>query len=420
MFYLHLFLLVIFISLFFIHKKFFNKLQTEKKYLKILENSINAIRYGNLTKKINFSEKDFENFTQNFNRMIETLADREKMIAEFQSELLRQNNFLEAIINSLSDGILILDDKNKILRNTPKINEWFNDKNDLIGKSFSKYVQLAQEADLENLSLAEIFIKDNATKNFVISTMKIEVENEKKKIIAVIKDITDQKELDKVKEDFVATLTHDMKVPIVAESNILEFLLQNRFGELTNEQKEVISNIQTSNRELNELVQTMLETYKLKDSGITLVKETIDINSLIGEIREEMRTIIEKSNLKLNYSTKFDFCCVADRSQLKRVIKNLIQNAVSHSGTAEFIDINVYEYDKMLNIDIKDYGKGISQDEIEKIFNKYYSTAKKFRKIGTGLGLYLSDQIVKAHNGKILVTSEIDKGSTFSVRIPFN
>ena len=104
--------------------------------------------------------------------------------------------------------------------------------------------------------------------------------------------------------------------------------------------------------------------------------------------------------------------------QLKRVIKNLIQNAILHSDTSKNIDIKVVKTTTDVNISVIDHGKGISKKDIEMVFKKYYSTAKKFRKIGTGLGLYLAQQIAKSHGGEITVNSVEGQGTEFCIRIP--
>jgi two-component system sensor histidine kinase SenX3 len=176
--------------------------------------------------------------------------------------------------------------------------------------------------------------------------------------------------------------------------------------------------IKASNKELLDLVQTVLETYKLKGKTIRLYRENIMLKAFITEIIDEMYSIAKKSNNKLNFYAPRDIRVFADRMQLKRVIKNLIQNAISYGEANSPIDITIGEIPKYIVIKVKDYGAGISPSEIDKIFNKYYSAAKKFRKIGTGLGLYLACQIAKAHGGDLTVESIEGEFTEFTVKIP--
>ena len=416
---INLFIIFIFLCLLVIFKK------SDKKWLKIndylgkVTNTVNSVRYGNLTAKLaGVDHPNYSSLSESINRMVETLDDREKMLVEYQTELTRQNKFLEAVINSLSDGILIVDEAYNILRVTPQIINWFKeDGKTLMGKNLFDYIKTSG-GKIEKLKSDEIFVKNNPSSSFEASSMKLILDDKKKRYVVIIKDITDQRELEKLKEDFVATLTHDLKVPIVAESNILEFLLEGKFGEISEKQLEAISNMKSCNQELLELVQILLETYKIQATGLDLDKQLIKTSEFLEEIIFEMLPIAQKSGIKVNFEKKSLPDIYADKIELTRVVKNLIQNAISHSETSPEISVEAYSDDNFLRICIIDYGKGISQENISKIFNKYYSSVKKFRKIGTGLGLYLSQQIIKAHGGEIVVSSEENVKTEFCIKLP--
>lgn len=417
---INLFIILIFIALFVIFRKSNKRWSKINDYLGMVNNTVNSIRYGNLSTKMGKIEHpNYKNLTDSINRMVETLNDREKMIIEYQNELTNQNKFLESVINSLSDGILITDESCNILRVTPKIADWFKeDGNKIIHKNLLDFIQSEKNTKPEKFNQNEIFIKSNSESSFEATTMKLGLDDKKKRFVVIIKDITNQKEVESLREDFVATLTHDLKVPIVAESNILEFIINGKFGEVNEKQLEAISNMKSCNNELLDLVQILLETYKVKETGIELIKENIDLIPFIGAAIEEMQPIAQKSNIKLFFQYEQDINVSADTMQLKRVIKNLIQNALSHSESNNDINIRLGQYENWVTISIIDYGKGISPENIDKIFNKYYSTVKKFRKIGTGLGLYLSQQIIKSHGGEITVTSQENVSTEFCIKLP--
>lgn len=417
---LNLFVLLILIALFIFARKTGKRWSRLNDYLGVITKTVNSVRYGDLTKKI--EKMDLPNskpLAESINRMIETLYDREKMIVEYQNELHRQNKFLEAVINSLSDGLVIIDENHKILRATPKICEWFNvPGKDLLSTHIEDYIVLPERAHIENLKRTEIFVKADKASNFTANSMELKLEDKKRRFIIIIKNVTDQKELENLKEDFVATLTHDLKVPIIAETNMLELFLNESFGPVSEKQTIALKNMQTSNRELLDLVQIVLETYKLRDGNIVLYKENIMLKSFLDEIIEEMEPIAIKTNNNIEFATSRDIRVYADRIQLKRVIKNLIQNAISYGEPNSPIEIQIGEVPQFIVIKVKDYGAGISQDDIEKIFNKYYSAAKKFRKIGTGLGLYLAHEIVKTHGGELSVESVEGEFTEFTIKLP--
>lgn len=416
---INFFIIFIFIALYLVIKKSDKRWSNINDYLGMVNNTVNSIRYGNLSTKIQKLEHPtYQNLSESINRMVETLNDREKMIIEYQNELTRQNKFLEAVINSLSDGILIVDENYNILRITPQIANWFGEEGkDLINKNVLDYIQSIANIKCDKFKQDEIFIKNNPKSGFEATTMKLNLDDRKKRFVILIKDITDQKELETLREDFVATLTHDLKVPIVAEANILEFLVNGTFGDMNEKQHEAIANMKDCNRELLDLVQILLETYKIKETGMDLNKEEIELVPFINSIIDEMRPIAEKSGFNINFESHFYSKVWADNIQLKRVIKNLIQNAISHSDSNKNIDIKLSQDADYVNISIIDYGKGIVKEDIEKVFNKYYSTANKFRKIGTGLGLYLSQQIIKSHGGEIIVKSEENVSTEFCINL---
>ena len=414
-------LIIIFILLFLITRQTNKRWSKINDYLGTVTNTVNSIRYGDLTQKIEKLEHPtYQNVTDSINRMVETLNDREKMIIEYQGELMRQNRLLESVINSLSDGILIVNENKIILRATPKVSTWFGVKGThIIGKSIDEYVQFAEETvNINKINAKDVFIKHTPTKNFIMSSIKLTVDDNKRRYILIIKDVTTEREIETLKEDFVATLTHDLKVPIIAESNILEFLINGKFGEINEKQLVALKNMQISNTELLNLVQIVLETYKIRDNGITLKKENILLNAFINKIIDDTAPIASEAKLKVIFKKSRDIKVTADPMQLERVIKNLINNAIYHSNTKKNIHIETGECPGFVTISVIDYGQGISPNEIGLIFNKYYSASKKFRKIGTGLGLYLSQQIILAHGGEITVESEENVRTEFCIKIP--
>ncbi len=389
-----------------------------KSYFQTVETTLNSVRYGNLAKKIDMDlYPDYNALTRTINRMIETLNDREQMLYESQTELRNQNKFLQASINSLSDGIAIVDSEGTIINASNNIYKWFG-VDILRGKNIFEFIHILDDINLFNLDNNEISIKNNLELSFVADCNKLELEDKKERYILVLKNISDQKEIETLKEDFVATLTHDLKVPIIAEANMLDLLLAEKFGEITDKQRIALNNMKASNNELIDLVQTVLETYKVNASGLTLYKDSFNLNEFLKGIIDEMSPIALHTENNINLNINKNIQIVADITHLKRVVKNLIHNAISYGAAGTDIDINAYDTDNNVIITVKDYGKGIPEEDIKKIFQKYYSTSKKFRRTGTGLGLFLSQQIIKAHNGTLEVQSEPDKYTEFRITIP--
>lgn len=415
-------LIIVFVSLFFITRNTNKRWSKINDYLGKVTTTVDSVRYGDLTTKLDKIEHPtYQNVTDSINRMVETLNDREKMIVEYQSELMKQNRLLESVINSLSDGILIINDKFEILRATPKILKWFGIKRgkDIVGENVFNYIQLSQEnTDVEKIENLEVFIKHSPANNFIVNSQPLN-SVDKKRYVMIIKDITTEKEISTLKEDFAATLTHDLKVPIIAAANMIDLFLARKFGEISEKQEFALNNMKSSNNELLDLVQILLETYKIKEKGIELVKEYMALNPFVQDVVNEMQTIANDAGMKINYTSSSENPHLnADPVQLARVVKNLILNAINHSHSKKDIEVSVGVIPDYATICVTDFGQGISKEEITMIFNKYYSAAKKLRKVGTGLGLYLSQQITQAHGGEISVTSEENVKTEFCVKLP--
>lgn len=242
-----------------------------------------------------------------------------------------------------------------------------------------------------------------------------------KKNLSLEEIIKKEKQLQLFKEEFAATLTHDMKVPVIAELNSLNYLLEGRFGALNNKQLEILKLMKASNQELKELIENMLETYRLEQKKIKLEKSKNYLNPFINSIVEEMGQIAIETDHKISVdiSQTENIELEFDVFQLKRVIKNLIQNALSFSPNSSEIIIRSELYNEKIKLLFTNKGSGISADDLDLIFQKYYCGHSKFRKAGTGLGLYLSQQIVLAHNGKIEVDSSKEEETTFILTLPF-
>ena len=241
-----------------------------------------------------------------------------------------------------------------------------------------------------------------------------------KKNLSLEEIIKQEKEIRKLKEDITATLTHDMKVPVIAELNSIDYLLQGHFGELTEKQKEALNLMKASNQELKELIENILESYKMEQKEMQLNISNIQINNFLETIIKEMEPISFSKNIKIqnNIEETTNFEIEADEFQIKRIIKNLLQNAITHSAKNNCININTSKTEQELKIQVINEGITISEEEINLIFKKYYSGQSKFRKLGTGLGLYLSKKIAQAHKGDLTVSCEEEK-TIFTLHLPY-
>ena len=189
---LNLFVLLTLILLFIFTRRTRKRWTKYNDFLGILTNTVNSVRYGDLSKKIEKIDiPSSSQLTESVNRMIESLKDREKMITEYQNELHNQNKFLEAVFNSLSDGLIIYDGDYKILRATTKISEWFDAPvKELYGENIFDYILIPQGKKLEKLKNDDVFVKSDKASNFTASSMELKLEDNVKRFVLILKNVT--------------------------------------------------------------------------------------------------------------------------------------------------------------------------------------------------------------------------------------
>jgi CheY-like chemotaxis protein len=233
--------------------------------------------------------------------------------------------------------------------------------------------------------------------------------------VVVLRDVTEEKSIQKSKETFVATLTHDLKTPIRAEYQALELLMSESFGPIADEQKDILKEIILSNRYMSRLVDSLLTTYMYEEGKIELKLELTDLNALIrSEVNGPLTTLASEKSQSLVLELDEALPPIwFDPIEIHRVLNNLLQNAITYTPDGGTIYLKTYVQDGKVWVAVKDTGQGIEPENLEILFDRYKSMAKKFQQVGTGLGLYLSQKIINAHGGEIGVESELGNGSCF-------
>ena len=211
-----------------------------------------------------------------------------------------------------------------------------------------------------------------------------------------------ERNLGKVREDLIATLTHDLKTPLLGEQKTLQYLLDESFGTLSDEQKEVLGVLQRSNNRQLSLLETLLSVYRNDNMGVDVQPEAVNMDELIADILTELQYIARERSLTLNYSCqKVPPLIRGEALQLKRVLSNLIHNALNYTPCGGYIAVSLVHNKEHLRVEVQDSGPGLSPDDLENVFHRFYRAGGDRQVIGTGLGLYLSRQIIQAHQGRI-------------------
>ncbi len=266
----------------------------------------------------------------------------------------------------------------------------------------------------------QITLKNNDKRWFKVT--KCPIINHEKKVIgicSVARDIDAEKTALEQRETYVATLTHDLKTPTIAQIKALDLVLNEHMGPLNNEQKELLSLTKDSCNFMYEMLSTLLSTYKYENGDYVLNYEKCNIISLAEESINELEAMLKEKNVTLRLCTEgIDFDTNIDRMQIKRVITNILGNSISYAYDNTQIIVTIEQDKNGIRFEAKNKSAYINPETMNNLFKKYVSHAAKFNKVGVGLGLYLSKQIIDAHNGNIYARSYEDNSNVFGFILP--
>jgi two-component system NarL family sensor kinase len=232
-----------------------------------------------------------------------------------------------------------------------------------------------------------------------------------------------QEELASVREDFSSTLTHDLKTPLLGAIEMLKALQKDRLGPVTPQQNQLIGTIIRSHQTSLQLVQTLLEVYRNDTKGLQLQLAPVDLGQIAEEVSNSLMQLAasRRINLSINYgeSDFRSFLWVnGDAFQLQRVFANLLTNAINHSPRGSIVEIVMTSQTAYQVVKVMDMGAGIQSTDTYRLFGRFYQGEGDRQASGSGLGLYLTRQIITAHGGTIWAENRAPHGAIFGFHLP--
>lgn len=252
----------------------------------------------------------------------------------------------------------------------------------------------------------------------IIGNLSYNTENRPDYFTGVLNDITIHKQDELRKNDFIAMVSHDLRTPLTAIQAYMQLItlkvkkVEDAFVNSS------LGRVNAAIKKMNTMINGFLTVSGSEDGQIHLELETFDMNSLINEIIEESRFI--NSGIQISFIAGAELSLKADRDKIGQVLNNFLNNAIKYSNDEKLIEVSSIEFNGMAQVCVKDRGIGISVQDQEKLFDRYYRIKRLNTKSipGFGLGLYLSAEIIKRHSGKVWVESEINNGSSFYFSVP--
>ena len=231
-----------------------------------------------------------------------------------------------------------------------------------------------------------------------------------------------QEKLASVREDFASTLTHDLKTPLLGAIETLKAFQQESFGPVQLAQQSVLATIVRSHQTTLQMVETLLDVYRNDNEGLKLQLVPVDLVEIAEEVATSLTSLASSRRVHISFNCGSDFrkflWVKGDTLQLQRVFANLLTNAINHSPRGGKVEVVLEPSFSHQIIKVIDNGAGVRAEELPHLFERFYQGQSDRQAKGSGLGLYLSRQIVEAHNGTIWAENRCPTGAVFAFRLP--
>ena len=339
------------------------------------------------------------------------------------SEITREKSKLEAIINYMEDGLIAINAEGKIIHSNPKAikmlanEDQFDD--DLIGDLLSIYNSGRVESGVgtKTITAKGLVLKVNFAPF-------LDEESNRVGIVFVLQDITEAQKLENMRREFVANVSHELKTPITSIKSYTETILEGRVDD-PELQKVFLEVVNTEADRMSRLVSDLLELSNFDSNSIKIKKSVQNLDVLIDNCILKLQvTADQKKQVFTKHYSIPPIVANIDKDKIEQVILNILSNAIKYSVEAGTIDIELRlgEDETEFDIVIRDTGMGIPDEDLGRIFERFYRVDKARTRAhgGTGLGLSIAKEIVEAHQGRIRIESEVNFGTKVTICLPFD
>lgn len=347
----------------------------------------------------------------------------------FHIHALRQEKEqLASIVSSMADGVVTLNRQGDIVMINPTAQQFIEDCHyERYGQNVLKelpipdelYSILNQIIQGEKEVLQEVSLQG---RNWVMIMTPLYDQQNVRGAVAVIRDMTEERRLDKLRKDFIANVSHELRTPIALLQGYSEAIIDD-IAESKEEKNELAQIIHEESLRMSRLVNELLDIARMEAGHIQLDYEEIDLHMFVRRIVNKFQVIANDHDITLTYHHMIEQNIVfIDADRIEQVFTNLIDNAIHHTEAGGYVDIHVQSTATDITVEIKDSGTGIPEEDLPFVFERFYKTDKartrESSKKGTGLGLPIAKNIINAHKGTILAKSKKDRGTTFTFTIP--
>lgn len=350
-----------------------------------------------------------------FNRMRRYLNMNIQALSEEKEQL-------SSIMNSMADGVATMSKEGTVIVSNPTAEVLFSNYAEKEGAGKTVPPGLAEL--LKRIIAGEKEVEKELTladRNWVIiMTPLYDENNQVRGAVAVIRDMTAERRLDKLRKDFIANVSHELRTPISLLQGYSEAIVDD-IAETVEDKNELAGIIHEESLRMGRLVNELLDLARMESGQITLHPDEVPVREFVGKIMKKFQGLAQESKIELKaIVTTEEAFARFDPDRLEQVFTNLIDNALRHTEEGGKVSINVENNQDAFSAVISDTGSGIPSEDLPFVFERFYKADKsRIRKErGTGLGLSIAKNIIDAHGGMISVASELGEGTVFSLSLP--
>lgn len=397
--------------------------------LRQLTASTAKIAGGDLDAKVMVSSHDEVGvLAAEYNRMAERIR---QLRTSDKGQLLVAQQTTEAAIDSLYDPVIVTDGEGCVTKLNPAAEEIFGSETENAGKhigevardsriagAVAEAIESQRPVAAEGMASVLPLAVDGSERAFRLRTTPLRANGDRLLgAVTLLEDITHLRELDRLKSDFIATASHELRTPLTSVQMGVHLLLEGAAGELNDTQTEVLTACREDCERLDKLMRDLLDLSRIEAGESQPALERVRTREFISQATEELRPQVEAKGLTFRVLIAVGLPDVLiDRSQISRVLANLVVNAIRYTADGE-IRISAETRGSYLVVSVSDTGTGIPPEYLPHIFDKFVQVPGASTG-GAGLGLAISRLIVEAHGGQIGVQSELGHGSTFTFTLP--
>lgn len=355
----------------------------------------------------------------------------ETALQRSQEQLRASEERYRDLVEHANDAIYTLDGYGRFTSFNRKAEEVTGYKlGEVLGRPYTMLIpeterHKARRAFVKNLrgeaSMTELTItrKDGQTAIVELSSRPVWREGRVSGIQGIARDITEKKALERLQQEFVSTVSHELRTPLTSIKGYVDLVLAGDTGPLTPDQEEFLRIVAQNTTRLTGLINDLLDMQRLETGRVEFELGEVALSELLRELAQAMRLQAAEKGLSFNVEVEPALKVRGDRERLAQVFNNLLSNAIKYTS-AGGVTLRARRMGHAVAVSVSDTGIGLSEKDLQKLFQKFYRSDNPYvRKVGgTGLGLAISKAILERHGGTIAVASQPDQGSTFTVRLP--